>query len=492
MEGDIEALEVSSEAAACNEAISTIRQAMDELNTCLQKVKGSEEQELDGCDVSRTGYDLGYARNPTSSYSQSNGRSCGEVNPSSSGDMSVKADVSKCLGFLRKCLEQTLTQTKALASTKGHRTMSTSTMDSAIGPTVTADDLSSMVKGMLSALSVESAIGRDAEDSVHLLQEQLKKSESDRLRQKVELEELRAWRKLEKCSEDEAKTYAVRLEVELTRLRQSYLAAKADKKRLKSEKSDLLQQMKQLYGTLQTKDDETRDLLDNYELRLHEYEESLRQLDTEKESWEREKWDILIRARESSERSVALRMQLDSKDSSIRMLEEENSRLRLQNGSPRNEGYLSPNSSRITPSNLMHNGHSKVTATDSTSSPCGRISPARELLGNTPCGGDISDSMPTYFDNWRDAERPASAASPRNNSLRRSGRFAHRNSEPDLTSGHKEVRKSKRRRAFGSLSKVFSRSSRVNNSKKYDDQRDGKLCNYHWVLCIFAFNSLHF
>lgn len=43
------------------------------------------------------------------------------------------------------------------------------------------------------------------------------------------------------------------------------LALKADRKRLKAEKFDLLNQMKQLYATLEDKEKELRDFIRNYE-----------------------------------------------------------------------------------------------------------------------------------------------------------------------------------------------------------------------------------
>ena len=46
----------------------------------------------------------------------------------------------------------------------------------------------------------------------------------------------------------------------------SLAALKADRKRLKAEKFDLLNQMKQLYQTLEDKERELRDFIRNYEL----------------------------------------------------------------------------------------------------------------------------------------------------------------------------------------------------------------------------------
>ena len=63
--------------------------------------------------------------------------------------------------------------------------------------------------------------------------------------------------------EDEARYVA--LEMELQHTRESLAAMKADRKRLRAEKYDLLNQMKALYGTLEDKERELRDFIRNYE-----------------------------------------------------------------------------------------------------------------------------------------------------------------------------------------------------------------------------------
>lgn len=56
------------------------------------------------------------------------------------------------------------------------------------------------------------------------------------------------------------------VDVASAKLTASFIAAlKADKKRLKAEKFDLLNQMKQLYATLEDKEKELRDFIRNYE-----------------------------------------------------------------------------------------------------------------------------------------------------------------------------------------------------------------------------------
>ena len=57
-----------------------------------------------------------------------------------------------------------------------------------------------------------------------------------------------------------------------------FAALKADRKRLKGEKLELLNQMKQLYGTLEEKEGELRDFIRNYEQRMRESDESIKQV----------------------------------------------------------------------------------------------------------------------------------------------------------------------------------------------------------------------
>ncbi len=53
---------------------------------------------------------------------------------------------------------------------------------------------------------------------------------------------------------------------------------KADRKRLKAEKLDLLSQMKQLYCTLEDKEAELRDFIRNYEQRMRESDIAVKQV----------------------------------------------------------------------------------------------------------------------------------------------------------------------------------------------------------------------
>lgn len=53
---------------------------------------------------------------------------------------------------------------------------------------------------------------------------------------------------------------------------------KSDRKRLKGEKLDLLTQMKQLYTTLEEKETELREFIRNYEQRVKESDEMVKQV----------------------------------------------------------------------------------------------------------------------------------------------------------------------------------------------------------------------
>ena len=53
---------------------------------------------------------------------------------------------------------------------------------------------------------------------------------------------------------------------------------KADRKRLASEKADLVSQMKQLYNTLKDKESELRDFIRNYEQRSNDNNDVINQV----------------------------------------------------------------------------------------------------------------------------------------------------------------------------------------------------------------------
>ncbi|XP_043269529.1 uncharacterized protein Liprin-gamma isoform X4 [Venturia canescens] len=124
----------------------------------------------------------------------------------------------------------------------------------------------------------------------------------------------------------EEETRFVALEMELQRAREALHELKVDRKRLKAEKFDLLNQMKALYGTLEDKERELRDFIRNYEQRMCENEATLGRLtqqgaglpaeERERER-ERERWSLLRAARDEADRSLSLAASLADKEAAL-------------------------------------------------------------------------------------------------------------------------------------------------------------------------------
>ncbi|XP_011384767.1 kazrin-like [Pteropus vampyrus] len=98
---------------------------------------------------------------------------------------------------------------------------------------------------------------------------------------------------------------------------------KADRKRLKGEKTDLVSQMQQLYATLESREEQLRDFIRNYEQHRKESEDAVKALAKEKDLLEREKWELRRQAKEATDHATALRSQLDLKDNRMKELEAE-------------------------------------------------------------------------------------------------------------------------------------------------------------------------
>ncbi|KAL3187084.1 hypothetical protein MRX96_026011 [Rhipicephalus microplus] len=131
--------------------------------------------------------------------------------------------------------------------------------------------------------------------------------------------------RLQRLREDKRQLaqHNMNLQKELDELRAAQDKQKQDRKRLKAEKFDLLNQMKELYGTLEDKEKELRDFIRNYEQRMHDSDHSLKQLAQEREECDRERWNLLKHARDEAERSVALRAQLGIKEAQVKQLQEQ-------------------------------------------------------------------------------------------------------------------------------------------------------------------------
>ncbi|XP_038061602.1 kazrin-like [Patiria miniata] len=170
------------------------------------------------------------------------------------------------------------------------------------------------------------------ESELQRLRDRCSHLESDNMTLMKQLDDLRALdhSHVEIPSAGELKIQLTQTEHELARAKEALTAMKSDRKRLKGEKVDLLNQMKQLYCTLEAKEEEMRDFIRNYEQRVSESDDSLRKVIVEKEEVEKDRWEILKRAREAAERSVSLREQLDKREKENEGLEEEIDKLKHQ------------------------------------------------------------------------------------------------------------------------------------------------------------------
>ncbi|XP_068598495.1 kazrin, periplakin interacting protein b [Brachionichthys hirsutus] len=112
-------------------------------------------------------------------------------------------------------------------------------------------------------------------------------------------------------------------EQELNRAKEALQAMKGDRKRLKVEKADLVSQMQQLYTTLESREEQLREFIRNYDQHRKESEDAVKALAKEKDMLEREKWDLRRQTKEATEQANILRCQMDVKENRVKELEAE-------------------------------------------------------------------------------------------------------------------------------------------------------------------------
>ncbi|XP_077080059.1 kazrin-A isoform X2 [Siphateles boraxobius] len=138
-----------------------------------------------------------------------------------------------------------------------------------------------------------------------------------------ELEETGGGCSVELLSVSQIRVQLTQKEQELDRAKEALQAMKADRKRLRLERTDLVNQMQQLYTTLESREEQLRDFIRNYEQHRKESEDAVRVLAREKDLLEREKWDLRRQTKEATEHASALRSALDLKENRIKELEAE-------------------------------------------------------------------------------------------------------------------------------------------------------------------------
>ncbi|XP_061716151.1 kazrin isoform X3 [Cydia pomonella] len=187
------------------------------------------------------------------------------------------------------------------------------------------------------------------------------------------------------------------LEKELLLAREAVTSLKADKKRLKAEKFDLLNQMKQLYATLEDKEKELRDFIRNYE-QMRSRGGASSALGAERAERERERAALLRHARDEAERSLQLAAALSARDTQLRHAREQlfEARRQLQAAGCLSEGEsvaslgLGPPMMLGGPSGLV--GDRGSCSADSGVRGDYSVTGSSDGGATSVCGGNLSDS----------------------------------------------------------------------------------------------------
>ncbi|XP_063624097.1 kazrin isoform X3 [Cydia splendana] len=183
------------------------------------------------------------------------------------------------------------------------------------------------------------------------------------------------------------------LEKELLLAREAVMSLKADKKRLKAEKFDLLSQMKQLYATLEDKEKELRDFIRNYE-QMRSRGGASSALGAERAERERERAALLRHARDEAERSLQLAAALSARDTQLRHAREQlfEARRQLQAAGCLSEGE-SVASLGLGPPMMLGGPSGLVGDRGSCSADSGvRVTGSSDGGATSVCGGNLSDS----------------------------------------------------------------------------------------------------
>ncbi|XP_053609761.1 kazrin isoform X7 [Plodia interpunctella] len=186
------------------------------------------------------------------------------------------------------------------------------------------------------------------------------------------------------------------LEKELLLAREAVNSLKADKKRLKAEKFDLLNQMKQLYATLEDKEKELRDFIRNYEqvLNMRSRGGASSALGAERAERERERAALLRHARDEAERSLQLAAALSARDTQLRHAREQlfEARRQLQAAGCLSEGE-SVASLGMGPPMMLGGPSGLIGDRGSCSADSGvRVTGSSDGGATSVCGGNLSDS----------------------------------------------------------------------------------------------------
>lgn len=181
-----------------------------------------------------------------------------------------------------------------------------------------------------------------------------------------------------------------RLENELRISKELIQSLKTERKKLRSDKVDLLQQVKHLCSSLQDKEQELRNFIRKFDQRIRDSEANFAKPASDNEH---DRWNLIKHAQDESERSMTLAAQLNSKDKQLKRMEQQLLEARRQLS-----GCISDQESLVSVAPIV-----------SPSSALGMLSlgcDEAELLSNTIYGHDRA----SYADSGiRNSDRESSA-----------------------------------------------------------------------------------
>lgn len=111
-----------------------------------------------------------------------------------------------------------------------------------------------------------------------------------------------------------------RLENELRISKELIQSLKAERKKLRSDKNDLLQQVKHLCASLQDKEQELRNFIRKFDQRIRDSESNVAKSTSDNDH---DRWTLIKHAHDEAERSLALAAQLNVKDIQLKRMEQQ-------------------------------------------------------------------------------------------------------------------------------------------------------------------------
>ena len=152
------------------------------------------------------------------------------------------------------------------------------------------------------------------------LQAKIAELQDDIRQMKREREQaLEVARNYESCAHEDVCLRVAQTELELSKLRESMKKERKQFRELKNQKETLLDQLRELYSKLNDKDKELNTIAGNYQQLIKDGEEKIKELALENRKLERERWDLMKMARDTSERSVTMRSQFEDKIQSLQV-----------------------------------------------------------------------------------------------------------------------------------------------------------------------------